>query len=50
VEIIGTTRPRVSYVMNKSNILGFIEYNGDPRIHGSLLSVVRYDWVPALMA
>jgi CRP/FNR family transcriptional regulator, cyclic AMP receptor protein len=39
-EIIGTTRPRVSYFMNKFRKLGFIEYNGTVKVHSSLLSVV----------
>jgi len=39
-EIIGTTRPRVSSFMNKFRKLGFIEYNGDLKVHSSLLSVV----------
>jgi CRP-like cAMP-binding protein len=39
-EIIGTTRPRVSYFMNKFRKLGLISYNGHLRVHNSLLSVV----------
>ncbi|MFZ3224048.1 MAG: helix-turn-helix domain-containing protein, partial [Xanthobacteraceae bacterium] len=39
-EIIGTTRARVSTFMNKFRKLGFIEYNGDMKIHPSLLNVV----------
>jgi len=42
-EIIGTTRPRVSYFMNKFRKLGFIDYNGTIKVHGSLLSVVLHD-------
>jgi CRP/FNR family transcriptional regulator, cyclic AMP receptor protein len=42
-EIIGTTRPRVSFFMNKFRKLGFIEYNGDLRVHNSLLTVVLRD-------
>ena len=38
-EIVGTTRPRVSYFMNKFRKLGFIEYNGHLQVHSSLLSV-----------
>jgi CRP/FNR family cyclic AMP-dependent transcriptional regulator len=41
--MIGTTRPRVSFFMNKFMKLGFIEYNGDLKIHSSLLSVVLRD-------
>jgi CRP/FNR family transcriptional regulator, cyclic AMP receptor protein len=32
-EIIGTTRPRVSFFMNKFRKLGFIEYNGELKVH-----------------
>ncbi len=39
-EMIGTTRPRVSDFMNKFRKLGFIEYDGDLKVHSSLLSVV----------
>lgn len=39
-EMIGTTRSRVSYFMNKFRQLGFIDYNGHLEIHSSLLSVV----------
>jgi len=42
-EIIGTTRPRVSYFMNKFRKLGFIDYNGTIKVHGSLLSVILHD-------
>ncbi len=42
-DIIGTTRPRVSFFMNKFRKLGFIEYNGDLKIHSSLLSMVLRD-------
>jgi CRP-like cAMP-binding protein len=42
-EIIGTTRPRVSFFMNKFRKLGFIEYNGKLEIHSSLLNVVLHD-------
>ena len=41
-EIIGTTRPRVSYFMNKFRKLGFIEYNGGLHIHSSLLNVLLH--------
>ena len=43
VEIVGTTRPRVSLFMNKFRKLGFISYNGTIKIHSSLLSVVLRD-------
>jgi CRP/FNR family cyclic AMP-dependent transcriptional regulator len=39
-EMIGTTRSRVSFFMNKFRKLGFIEYNGKLKVHTSLLSVV----------
>src|SRR5580704_9840028 len=39
-EMIGTTRSRVSYFMNKFRQLGFIDYNGTLEVHSSLLSVV----------
>jgi CRP/FNR family transcriptional regulator, cyclic AMP receptor protein len=42
-EMIGTTRERVSFFMNKFRKLGFIEYNGGLRIHNSLLSIVLHD-------
>jgi CRP/FNR family cyclic AMP-dependent transcriptional regulator len=42
-EMIGSTRSRVSFFMNKFRKLGFIEYNGKLEIHNSLLNVVLYD-------
>jgi len=42
-EMIGTTRPRVSFFMNKFRKLGFIEYNGHLEVHSSLLNVVLHD-------
>jgi CRP-like cAMP-binding protein len=42
-EMVGTTRSRVNFFMNKFRKLGFIEYNGGLTIHGSLLSVVLHD-------
>jgi CRP-like cAMP-binding protein len=42
-EMIGTTRSRVSFFMNKFRNLGFIEYNGGIHVHSSLLNVVLYD-------
>jgi CRP/FNR family cyclic AMP-dependent transcriptional regulator len=41
-EMIGTTRPRVNFFMNKFRKLGFIRYNGGLRINTSLLSVVLH--------
>jgi CRP/FNR family transcriptional regulator, cyclic AMP receptor protein len=42
-EMIGTTRSRVSFFMNKFRKLGFIEYNGQLEVHNSLLNAVLYD-------
>jgi len=43
-EMVGTTRSRVSFFMNKFRKLGFIEYNGGGlQVHSSLLSVVLHD-------
>lgn len=42
-EMIGTTRSRVSFFMNRFRTLGFIEYNGRIRVHKSLLTVVLHD-------
>ena len=42
-EMIGTTRSRVSFFMNKFRKLGFIEYNGGIHVHSSLLNVVLHD-------
>jgi CRP/FNR family transcriptional regulator, cyclic AMP receptor protein len=42
-EMIGTTRSRVNFFMNRFRNLGFIEYNGRIRVHRSLLNVVLHD-------
>ncbi len=42
-EMVGTTRSRVSFFMNRFRKLGFIEYNGRIRVHKSLLNVVLHD-------
>lgn len=42
-EMIGTTRSRVNFFMNKFRKLGFIKYNGGLQINSSLLSVVLHD-------
>jgi CRP/FNR family transcriptional regulator, cyclic AMP receptor protein len=42
-EIIGTTRSRVNFFMNRFRSLGFIDYNGGLKIHSSLLNVVLHD-------
>ena len=40
---VGTTRSRVNYFMNKFRKLGFIEYNGELKVHSSLLNVIVHD-------
>jgi len=42
-EMIGTTRSRVNFFMNKFRKLGFISYNGGLEVHNSLLSVVLHE-------
>ena len=42
-EMVGTTRSRVNFFMNKFRKLGFIEYNGGLKINDSLLSIVLHD-------
>jgi CRP/FNR family transcriptional regulator, cyclic AMP receptor protein len=42
-EMVGTTRSRVNFFMNKFRKLGFIEYNGSLKINKSLLGVIRRD-------
>jgi len=42
-EMIGTTRSRVSFFMNRFRKLGFVEYNGGLKVHSSLLNVVLHD-------
>jgi CRP-like cAMP-binding protein len=42
-EMIGTTRSRVSFFMNRFRKLGFIHYNGVLQVHRSLLNVVLHD-------
>ena len=42
-EMIGTTRSRVSFFMNRFRKMGFIEYNGGIRVHKSLLNVILHD-------
>jgi CRP/FNR family cyclic AMP-dependent transcriptional regulator len=42
-EMIGTTRSRVSFFLNKFRKLGFIDYNGDLRVHSSLLNILLHD-------
>ena len=45
-EMIGTTRSRVSFFMNRFRKLGFLEYNGRIRVHKSLLKVILHDRMP----
>jgi CRP/FNR family transcriptional regulator, cyclic AMP receptor protein len=42
-EMVGTTRSRVSHFLNKFRKLGFIEYNGEMRVHSALLGVLLHD-------
>jgi CRP/FNR family transcriptional regulator, cyclic AMP receptor protein len=42
-EMIGTTRARVSFFMNKFRRLGLIDYNGHIEIHSSLLNVILHE-------
>jgi CRP/FNR family cyclic AMP-dependent transcriptional regulator len=42
-EMVGTTRSRVSFFMNRFRKLGFIHYNGGLEVHSSLLNVVLHD-------
>ena len=42
-DMIGTTRPRVNYFINKFRKLGFLDYNGTLRVHSSLLNIVLHD-------
>ena len=45
-EMIGTTRSRVSFFMNRFRKLGYIDYNSRIRVHKSLLNVVLHDQLP----
>ena len=42
-EMVGTTRSRVSFFMNKFRNLGFIEYSGGLNVHSSLMNIVLHD-------
>jgi CRP/FNR family cyclic AMP-dependent transcriptional regulator len=42
-EMVGTTRGRVNFFMNRFRKLGFVRYNGELEVHSSLLNVVLYD-------
>jgi transcriptional regulator with XRE-family HTH domain len=45
-EMIGTTRSRVSFFMNRFRKLGFVSYDGRIQVHKSLLNVVLLDQLP----
>jgi hypothetical protein len=45
-EMIGTTRSRVSFFMNRFRKLGYIDYDGAIRVHKSLLNAVLHDKLP----
>jgi len=45
-DMIGTTRSRVSFFMNRFRKLGYIAYNGRIRVHKSLLDVILHDNLP----
>jgi CRP/FNR family transcriptional regulator, cyclic AMP receptor protein len=45
--MLGTTRSRVSFFMNRFREHGFIEYNGRIRVHKSLLNVILHDRINA---
>jgi CRP-like cAMP-binding protein len=45
-EMIGTTRSRVSFFMNRFRKLGYLDYNGRIRVHTSLLNMVLHDSLP----
>jgi len=49
-EMIGTTRGRVSFFMNRFRKLGFIDYNGRIRVYRSLLNVILHDTLTELPA
>jgi hypothetical protein len=47
-EMIGTTRSRVSFFMNRFRKLGFIEYNGRIKVHKSLLNAILLQRLPEI--
>jgi len=49
-EMVGTTRSRVSFFMNRFRKLGFIDYNGRIKVHKSLLNAVLLDRLPELIS
>ena len=42
-QMIGTTRSRVTFFMNRFRKLGFVQYNGEMQVHSSLLNVILHD-------
>ena len=46
-EMIGTTRSRVSFFMNRFKKMGLIHYNSGLHVHSSLLNIVLHDWRPS---
>src|SRR6202166_3164579 len=42
-EMVGTTRGRINFFMNRFRKLGFVRYNGELEVHSSLLNVVLHD-------
>jgi CRP/FNR family cyclic AMP-dependent transcriptional regulator len=42
-EMVGTTRGRINFFMNRFRKLGFVRYNGEIEVHSSLVSVVLHD-------
>jgi hypothetical protein len=45
--MVGTTRARVNFFMNRFRQLGLIDYNGGLEVHSSLLDIVLHDWMVA---
>jgi CRP/FNR family cyclic AMP-dependent transcriptional regulator len=41
--MVGTTRSRINFFMNRFRKLGFVRYDGEIEVHSSLLNVVLYD-------
>jgi len=42
-QMVGTTRSRVTFFMNRFRKLGFVQYNGEMQVHSSLLNVILHD-------
>jgi CRP/FNR family transcriptional regulator, cyclic AMP receptor protein len=45
-DMIGTTRSRVSFFMNRFRKMGLVDYNGRIRVHKSLLNIILHDQLP----